>query len=276
MLAGLGAVLAGCATLSGGARDTFARHLTCPPERVRVTARSDVAPHTFLGSASRTSPPPEVAADASRLSYFKQQQAQGTAELDASCDVFAVSGCGKQTLLCCSHDVDDDGALLTDSVSCEGPPGWSTSHRGPRKGTASGDLDSQGPPEGTWHLHAASCEEPRKDDSGLISTVLVGDDGLRIGLNLSRMARAGLSVTLVNLGDPQSDIFAFEARPGRGERGMYEFGDFYLCSSLAGSAQSVVVGDGPDVEFDGTLELTCQTKNGSKMRGSLVLSHCPY
>lgn len=95
-------VLAGCGKkLEAGAKEVFVKKAVCPPDRVSVTARPDVAPHTIYAAPVRT-PPADIAADPGRLALWKSQQA-GTVDVDAIAKSYKVTGCGQTTLYACAH-----------------------------------------------------------------------------------------------------------------------------------------------------------------------------
>jgi hypothetical protein len=111
--------LAACTTsLSGGARDTFARTARCASGPVTVVPRPDYRPH-----ASEPAPPDE-SADPGKLVYWQQRRepSRPTAP-DADCEVFEVTGCGQQLLFCCRHPWARDStgvvAARSDVVACE-------------------------------------------------------------------------------------------------------------------------------------------------------------
>jgi hypothetical protein len=106
-----GILLASCASLSGGARDTFAASHTCPPDRVSVTPRPNLNRGSFMSPRPAPTPPPEVAGDPERLRFWQEQQqkaeAAGAADV-LPCDVFELTGCGHRQFLCCTHHFHDE------------------------------------------------------------------------------------------------------------------------------------------------------------------------
>jgi hypothetical protein len=98
--------------LSGAVRDNFASRMTCPPDQVSVVQRSDIPRHTFF-SEGETSPPPDVAADPSRVQFWQQEREARMRDHDVGsffggCDVFEVTGCGQRQLLCCAKHREGD------------------------------------------------------------------------------------------------------------------------------------------------------------------------
>jgi hypothetical protein len=98
----------GCASIPEGAQAIFARVNTCPPERVIVTARPDVAPHTIVKQKQpeASPPPPEVAADPERMRFWRSEHPVAKVpDVDAIAATYEVSGCGKTVMFACAHPV---------------------------------------------------------------------------------------------------------------------------------------------------------------------------
>jgi hypothetical protein len=117
--------LASCASLSGGARDTFAQLTTCPTDRVTVVSAPDSLRPTL---PPEPSPPPEVAADAARLAVWHQEQEAKRRYLDRPCsefgavDTFEATGCGQRLVLCCAHPTSESGkSSYSNEVFCMHP-----------------------------------------------------------------------------------------------------------------------------------------------------------
>ena len=98
---GLGS--ASCLSLSSGARNIFSKQISCPPDRVTVVARPDLPPHSIYEGVVDAPPPADIAADPARLRYFRQQQAEKVSNIDESCKMYEVTGCGAHRLTCCNH-----------------------------------------------------------------------------------------------------------------------------------------------------------------------------
>ncbi len=245
-----------CAVLSTGARDTFAKRFSCPPDRVRVTARPDVPPHEALGIETRRTPPPaNVAADPERLRYFREQRAAENSRSGASCEVYEATGCGQARLLCCAHPFDMEGDTLGSEVDCDGAPGWGA--------TASGEIVSAGGPGGDWRVDVVSCEPPRPGDGAAV-TVLIGKDGSRVGFSNT----LDMGAHLQNLSDPSSrPVFLQEGPLDRAA------GDGYRC--LMSGDLGLRVSDAAGVGLAGTFRFACETKSGARITGHLALSYCP-
>jgi hypothetical protein len=114
-MASVGAVIiasSGCATESVplGAQSIFARANTCSAERVTVTARPDVAPHTVLPpeGPDANAPPPE-GGDYDVMRSVPRSLAPPSAprNVDALGATYEVSGCGKSLLLVCANPIVD-------------------------------------------------------------------------------------------------------------------------------------------------------------------------
>jgi len=90
-------LLTGCAaqTLQAASRETFAQETTCPPERVSVVARPDIA------KPPAPEPPNDVAADPGRLAYWRKQHAAELSEA-ANAEVFELAGCGQKRITSCT------------------------------------------------------------------------------------------------------------------------------------------------------------------------------
>jgi hypothetical protein len=109
-------VLASCATLSGGARDTFSQITACSPDRVSVVARPDL-------SKPEPSSSPELLPPVGHGRH-RHQPSQAPAPHD--CDMFEATGCGQLLLLCCGHPwaIDSNGARVkaSEKVDCSRVP----------------------------------------------------------------------------------------------------------------------------------------------------------
>jgi hypothetical protein len=90
--------LASCGpSLSGKARDMFSFALSCPPDGVSVVPRGRYQPPPVPDP----SPPPHVAADPSRLAYWRTHAGAGGQVVFCG-DMFEVTGCGHSGMYCCS------------------------------------------------------------------------------------------------------------------------------------------------------------------------------
>jgi hypothetical protein len=90
-------LLASCASLSGEARDEFARAASCPPDRITVVSRPGP------GAVPEESPPADVAAHPERLAFWRQQREAMIQDVFGGCEWFEASGCGRHEILCCEH-----------------------------------------------------------------------------------------------------------------------------------------------------------------------------
>lgn len=113
----------GSMPLPEGARGVYAKSFTCPGERVTVTPRPDIPPHTLIGhgaDGTDPKPPPDVAADPGRLAMWQAQMAQKWAEVDKLGPPYEVEGCGKKAMLVCFHPTTLDVAAGQGAVVGEG------------------------------------------------------------------------------------------------------------------------------------------------------------
>jgi hypothetical protein len=115
-------VLASCASLSGGARETFSKLATCPPERVTVVERPD-----YRRPVPPASPPPDVVADPERLALWHQQREKDRKEAgDNPCfgdTPFEATGCGRRIIMCCGHpEGSSPGTIDGSKVGCVPQP----------------------------------------------------------------------------------------------------------------------------------------------------------
>lgn len=93
--------------LDTGALNVFVKKTVCPADRVSVTARSDIAPHTIYTAPART-PPANITADPERLALWNSQQ-PATVDVDAIAKSYTVTGCGQTVLYACAHPRTDGG-----------------------------------------------------------------------------------------------------------------------------------------------------------------------
>jgi len=106
----IAAIASACGAPSGGprlpepagAQMLFAQNETCPADRITVTARPDVPPHTILAHGGGD-PPPEIASDPERMALWAHQHGDDLGAIDSAWRTFAVSGCNTQSLYVCQH-----------------------------------------------------------------------------------------------------------------------------------------------------------------------------
>lgn len=90
-----------CVTVTADTvRDHVARFETCPPTSLDVRAREEIDPMSYRDSMMYP-PSAEIAAEPTRLDYWRQQQAKLWADLLGGATVFEVSGCGFRGLTAC-------------------------------------------------------------------------------------------------------------------------------------------------------------------------------
>jgi len=115
-------VLTSCnASLSGGARDAFARFVKCPDDQTTVVPRPD-----YRASSRSSSSASDDTGDPGTMAYWnKRQNGEPTrpATQDVACENFEVTGCGQRAVFCCHHPMARDSAGAqaerTDTVECE-------------------------------------------------------------------------------------------------------------------------------------------------------------
>jgi hypothetical protein len=106
--------------LNGGARDSFARVVTCASDRVSVVSRPD-----YKAPSSPEPSSPDEAAGPGGVGYWQHRRNAGRTRPemhDAACEMFEVTGCGQRLLFCCHHPMarDSTGAqAIADTVDCE-------------------------------------------------------------------------------------------------------------------------------------------------------------
>lgn len=104
-------LLAGCKSPEKGAREHFAREVTCPLERVEARARTDVKPGDWIESSK---PPKDVAADPERLQMWKAKDEERRSWANRD-QIIEVRGCGKQKLYACHrHNKDANYIMCSD------------------------------------------------------------------------------------------------------------------------------------------------------------------
>jgi hypothetical protein len=90
--------LGGCKSKEAGAREAFAKNITCPEDRVEVRSRPEVKPSMLV---TMPEPPAAVKADPARLKMWQDEQHKSATSSDDTCEMFEARGCAQQTLLCC-------------------------------------------------------------------------------------------------------------------------------------------------------------------------------
>ena len=88
----------GCKGKQTGAREYFARELTCPEDRVEVRARTDIRPSNLK---TKSTPSKEIAADPQRLKIMQTEQAESDASENSLNEVLEVRGCDHQKIYSC-------------------------------------------------------------------------------------------------------------------------------------------------------------------------------
>jgi len=90
-----------------GAQMIFTQAETCPGDRITVTPRPDVPPHTILAHHGGE-PPADVAADPERMQLWAAQHGENLAEIDSTWKTFELRGCDRQALYVCQHPSVED------------------------------------------------------------------------------------------------------------------------------------------------------------------------
>jgi hypothetical protein len=102
---------------ASGALSIFSKVHICPSDRVKVTPRLDVPPHTVLGPLAAPPPPEEIALDPARVRMWQNTRAQEYSQQSSALDLlgktYQVDGCGKQVLYVCRHP--SQGEYTTDN-----------------------------------------------------------------------------------------------------------------------------------------------------------------
>jgi hypothetical protein len=107
---GLGIASWGCTTgtVPDGAQSIFSRATTCPPDRVVVTARPDVAPHTVLRPASDANMPTPDATDPDQSTLKPSLSPRSPpVSVDEVGTTYQVFGCGRSATIVCANPVVD-------------------------------------------------------------------------------------------------------------------------------------------------------------------------
>jgi hypothetical protein len=106
-------VLGGCAaqTLQAASREVFAYDTSCPPDRVSVTPRPDIA------KPASPEPPYAVAKDPGRLAYWRKQHAVELDKADST-EIFQLEGCGEKRVASCTWNTTWVGENPVNYASC--------------------------------------------------------------------------------------------------------------------------------------------------------------
>ena len=104
-----------------GAQMIFTQSQTCPADRVSVTPRPDLPPHTIL-ARHHGEPPPEIAADPARMQLWLDRHGENLALIDSTWKTFELRGCDVQALYVCQHPTLEDfsardGTIVGDATS---------------------------------------------------------------------------------------------------------------------------------------------------------------
>jgi len=99
--------LAGCQSLSDGAKETFSQENTCPADRVEVRERPELKASSFTTGTSQ--PPADIAADPERLKMWQKEQRERLERNDNNGHKYAQArGCGKTVLYDCRGPTNQD------------------------------------------------------------------------------------------------------------------------------------------------------------------------
>jgi hypothetical protein len=90
---------AGCSRETA-AREKFAKDRSCPLEGVTAKPRPDLSAHDL--TFSKSTPPPEIAADAARLRLWQAEEDKKKKSWDDATTLFEVSGCKEKAFYGCS------------------------------------------------------------------------------------------------------------------------------------------------------------------------------
>jgi hypothetical protein len=103
------ATLFACTSLEDGAKQTFSKQFTCPPDRVESRARPDLKPSAFKKAKT---PPPDVAADPGRLKMWNDQQEKALTASDGMDWIAEARGCGQQAFYSCTRPAKKQNQMM--------------------------------------------------------------------------------------------------------------------------------------------------------------------
>lgn len=88
----------GCRSNETIARESFARELSCPDERITVTPRKDLVGADL--AIRPEAPPKDIAADPGRLAIWQKEEARRLADYEGT-SVMQARGCDRELLYIC-------------------------------------------------------------------------------------------------------------------------------------------------------------------------------
>ena len=119
--------LSSCSADNSFARRDFALHVSCPPQQVVVVHRPDL--HRPL--PPYPTPPADVAADASRLAFWRSNVDEKRKIL--ADDLWEATGCGRREVLSCAYSRSGTRAYCSNILRADGtlesldlPTDWQT------------------------------------------------------------------------------------------------------------------------------------------------------
>jgi hypothetical protein len=108
--------LLSCSADNSFARRDFAVHVSCPPEQVVVVRRPDL--HRPMPAYPR--PPADVAADTSRLAFWRSNVDETRKTLADADVLWEASGCGRREVLTCSYSRSGTRAYCVNVLRADG------------------------------------------------------------------------------------------------------------------------------------------------------------
>lgn len=100
--------VAGCQSLTEGAKETFSQENMCPLDRVEARERPELTSASVKPPGPPAVPPPEIAADPARLKMWRDQRAEAAARRDLGHHYAQARGCGKTVLYDCRGPTNED------------------------------------------------------------------------------------------------------------------------------------------------------------------------
>jgi len=138
--------------------------------------------------------------------------------------------------------------------------------------TARGVLDSEGGELGKWTTFvAARCAAPSRDeDEDGNQTVLVSEDGRRLGVYVGHERRTGWRVALEDLDNPRSTPVVLDQHP---EDIPYTHPN--RCRLMVADGAGHQVDSAEPVAYDGHFAIDCELSGGGHLRGAVTFKNCP-
>jgi hypothetical protein len=107
-------VASGCESMGDGAKKEFSRSYSCPESSTESRERKDLTPYD-VRHWDPTKPPPDVAADPTRLAVWEKNEQETRQSVNSHYTVMEVRGCSRTALYECGR-VNTGSA--SGSISC--------------------------------------------------------------------------------------------------------------------------------------------------------------